>query len=75
MDVPPVAIDRWRATVKNVHDHERNQLLGKVIRTVVVRAIAGRHLQAVSVVISPHEMIRGGLAGGVGGLGVYGVRS
>jgi hypothetical protein len=76
VDVEPVAnlvalaVDRQRLAVQGVEDHQRDELLGKVIRAVVVRAIGGDHRQSVGVVPGAHQMVGRGLAGGIGGIGL-----
>ena len=64
-DLLAVAVHRQRFARQRVGDHQRDQLLGEVVRAVVVGAVAGRDRQAVGVVPGAHEVIRGGLAGRV----------
>ena len=64
-DVAAVAVDRQRPAVERVQDHQRNQLLRKLVRTVVVRAVGDQRRQAVGVEVGPHQMIGRGLAGRV----------
>ena len=61
-----LAIHRQRLAVTDVVDEQRNQLLGELIRTVVVRTVGhdGRH--AVSVVKGTDKVVAAGLAGTVG---------
>src|SRR5579863_7831482 len=61
--VPTITVDRQGPSLENVDDHERDELLGKLIGTVVVRAIADGRLQAVGSMIGAHEMIGGRLGG------------
>ena len=56
-DVAAVAVDRQRPPVERVQDHQRNQLLGKLIRPVVVRAVRDEHRQAVGVEVRAHQVI------------------
>ena len=70
--IPTVAIHRQRLAAKNIHDQQRNQLFGKVIGPVVVRAVAGGDGQAKGVRVRPHQMIRRSLGGRVRGVGCVG---
>ena len=71
-DIQPVAhvfafaIHRQRLAVTDVVDKQRDQLLGELLRTVVVRTVGhdGRH--AVSVVKGTDKVVAAGLAGTVG---------
>ena len=65
-DVRAVAVDRQWPAVDRVQDDERNQLLGKLIRPVVVRAVRDQRREAVGVEICPHQVVRRRLARGVG---------
>ena len=75
-DIQPVAhvfafaIHRQRLAVTDVVDKQRDQLLGELIRTVVVRTVGhdGRH--AVSVVESTDKVVAAGLTGTVGAVRV-----
>src|SRR5579863_10334492 len=67
-DIAAVAIDGHRLALQGVEDRQRNQFLGKMIRAVVVRAIRADDGQSISVAPGAHEMIGGGLRGGVGGV-------
>ena len=60
--VEPVAVDRQRLALERVHQHERDQLLGKLERPVVVRAVARRDRQPVGVVVGPNQVVGRGLA-------------
>ena len=61
-----LAIDRKWLAMTNVVDEERNQLLGELVGSVVVRAVGddGRH--AVGVVEGTHKVIRAGFRSTVG---------
>jgi hypothetical protein len=71
-DVEPVAnllavtIDRQGLAGQGIDDHQRNQLLGKVVRAVVVRAVGGQHRQTIGVVVGAHQMVARRLARRVG---------
>ena len=60
-DVLPVAVDRKRLAFERVENHQRNELLGKLVRTVVVRAVGSECGQTKRVLIGADEMIRTGL--------------
>jgi len=66
----PIAIDRQRLARAGIGNHQRNQLLGEVIRTVVIAAIGGQHRQAIRVVPGANEVIGRGLAGAVRAVGL-----
>ena len=68
-DVLPVAVDGQGFSSHGGQDHERYELLRKVVGPVVVRAVCGERGEPVSVVVGPHEMVGGRLGGGVGGVG------
>ena len=55
--VTAIAVDRQRLTLQQIGDAERNQLLWKVIRTVVVRAMRDEYGKAVCAMPGAHEMI------------------
>ena len=55
--VHPVAIHRQRLPMQRVQHHQRNQLLRKLQRTVVVGAIRGQGRQAVRVVVGAYQVI------------------
>ena len=61
-DVAAVAIDRDVPALQAAADHGRDELLGVLQRTVVVRAVGGRHRQAVGVEVGAHQVIRSSLA-------------
>ena len=55
--VAAVAVDRQRTPLERVQDHQRNQLLRKLIRPVVVRAVRDEDRQPVGVEVGPHQVI------------------
>src|SRR5579875_2821073 len=62
-DIQAVAIDGERLALKRVEDHERDQLLRKLPRTIVIRAVGGDDGETIGVVPSAHEHVRGSLGG------------
>ena len=60
------AVNRDRPARQRVQDHHRNELFGKVVGPVVVRAIAQHHRQAVGLMPGAHQMVRCRLAGRIG---------
>ena len=76
LDVEPVAdilaaaVDGQRTAFPYVVDEERNQLLGKLVGPVVVRAVGHQRRHAVGVVVGPHEVVGRGLRGRIGTVGV-----
>jgi hypothetical protein len=78
VDIQPVAhvvalaVDRQRLAFQRVEDHQRDELLGKVIRAVVVGAVGGDDGHAVGVVPGAHQMVRARLAGRIGRIGCVG---
>ena len=54
----PVAVDRQRLALQRIQNHQRNQLLRKLKRPVVVRAVRGQHRQSEGVKVRPRQMIR-----------------
>ncbi len=64
-DLHPVPVDRKRLSVKDLDDHQRDQLLGELERPVVVGAVGGRDVQSERVVIRTDEVVAGSLARGV----------
>ena len=75
LDIEPVAdlhavtVDRQRFALEGVEDHQRDQLFGEVVGTVVVRAVGRQRGEAVGVLVGADEVVAGGLGGGVGGVG------
>jgi hypothetical protein len=70
----PFAVDRQPFSSERAEDHQRDQLLGKMKRAVVVRAVGGERWQAMRVVPGAYEMVRCGLARGIGRVGRIGCR-
>ena len=64
LDVQPVAhvhtvaVDRQRPPFDRVQQRQRNQLLRKLVRPVVVGAVGDQHRQAIGLVIGAHEVVR-----------------
>ena len=58
-DVVALAVDGQRLAVHRVQDHQRDELLGELIRAVVVGAVGGDDGQAVGVVPGTHEVVAG----------------
>lgn len=77
-DLLAVAVDRQRLALKGVRDHERDELLWKLIWPVVVRAVGDDSGQPVGMDPGTDEVVRGRLGrsvwavGGVGGVFVKG---
>ena len=73
LHVEPVAhvlaltVDRQRLAGQCAHDHERDELLGELERTVVVRAVADEDGKAVRLAPGPDEVIGRCLGSRVGG--------
>ena len=57
-----IAVHRQRLARQRVHDHQRDQLLGEMVGTVVVAAIRRQHRQPVGVMPGPHQVVAGRLA-------------
>ena len=66
--VPPVAVDGDGPPLQRGKDRDRYQLLGHLEGAVAVGAVADEDRQAVGAVPGPGEVVRGRLAGGVGGI-------
>jgi len=60
-----VAVDRQLLVVAGIVDHQRNQLLRKLVRPVVVGAAGDVDRHAVGVMERAHKMIRAGLGSGI----------
>ena len=79
LDIEPVAhlhavaIDRQGFAGQCVDDHERDEFFGEVVGAVVVGAVGGEHRQAVGVVPGAHQVVAGGLAGGIRAVGFVAV--
>ena len=67
-----VPVDGQFITRLGIENHQRDQLLGKLIRSVVVRAIRRDNLEAIGRVVGPHEMIGGSLGGRIRRIGTVG---
>ena len=65
-DVPAVAVDGQVPALHGVQDHERDELLGELVRAVVVRAVRDEGRQPEGVLVRPDQVVRAGLGGGVG---------
>ena len=65
-DIFPAAVHRQRSSAADVVDEKRDQLLRKLIRTVVVRAVGHQRRHAVCVVVGPYEVVGRGFRGRVG---------
>src|SRR3546814_12433488 len=61
-----LAIDWQRPALQRRKDHQRDQLLGKLVGAVVVGAVAGDNRKPVGMVPGAHEVVGGRLAGRVG---------
>ena len=62
----PVAVHRQGLHLQRIEHHQRNQLLGKLERAVVVRAIGGQRRQAIGMVEGAHQVVGTRLGGGIG---------
>jgi len=51
-----VAVDRQRLALQGVEDHQRDELLGELVRPVVVRTVGHQHGQPVGVVAGQYEV-------------------
>ena len=65
-DVLSLAVDGQGLALADVVDEEGDELLGELVRTVVIRAVRHDRWQAVGIVVDTDEVVAGGLAGGVG---------
>ena len=61
-----VAVDGQRPPLHRVQDHQGDELLGKLARPVVVRAVGEERGQAVRHVVGAHQMVGAGLGRRVG---------
>ena len=72
LDIQPVAyvlspaVHGQEPVVPDVVYEQRDQFLWKLVGSVIVRAVGDDRGHPVGVVVSPHEMVRGSLAGRVG---------
>ena len=60
-DVLALAVDGNGSVLQRVQDDQRDELFGKLVGAVVIRAIRDDHRQAVGVPVSPHEVVAGRL--------------
>ena len=65
-DLVALAIDRQRLAIQRVEDDQRDQLLGEVVRAVVVGAVGDDGRQTVSAAPGAHQMVTGGFGGRIG---------
>ena len=76
VDIEPVAhllaiaIDRQRPVLEGIGDHQRNQLFGKLIRTVIVGRARDQHRHLVSDEVRPGQQIGPGFGGGIRAAGI-----
>ena len=64
-----VAVNGQGVAGQRVDDHKRDQLLGKMLRAIVVAAIGGEHWQAIGVVSGTNQVVACRFASA---LGVFG---
>ena len=64
--VQPVAVEGQRLIIESVRDEQRDQLLGVLVRTEIVRGARDQHGQPVSRVVRVGEAVGRGLACGIG---------
>ena len=63
LDVQPVAniaavtVHRQGPAAQDIGKTQRDQLFREVVRAVIIRAIAGAHLQTVGVMVGAHQVI------------------
>ena len=69
-DLCAVAIDRQRLPGEEPCDHERNELLGKLVRTVRIGASGDDHGHAIGASVRQTQKVRGGLGRRIGAAGV-----
>ena len=65
-DLLAVAIDGEGLSIERIEDHQGDELFGKMVGAVVVRAIRREGGEAVGVLEGPDEVVAGGFGGGVG---------
>ena len=65
-DVLSLAVDGQGLALADVVDEEGDELLGELVRAVVIRAVRHDGRQAVGVVVGTDEVVAGGFAGRVG---------
>jgi hypothetical protein len=61
-----ISVQRNRLSVQRVCDRERDQLLGKLVRPVIVGAVRQRNRKPVGSGVSADQMVCGSLARGIG---------
>ncbi len=71
-DLVALAIDRQRLAIQCIEDHQRDQLLGEVIRAVVVGAVGDDGRQAVGTAPGAYQVVTGSLGGRIGAAGGVG---
>ena len=72
--VGAVAVDRQRPAFERVERDQRDQLLRELPGAVVVGGVADHGRQPVGVVPGAHQVVGGGLAGGIGAARIVGRR-
>ena len=65
-DVLSLAVDGQGLALADVVDEEGDELLGELVRAVVIRAVRHDRWQAIGIVVGTDEVVAGGLAGRVG---------
>src|ERR1035437_6778855 len=60
-NIASISINRQRFAFKSVQNDERNKLLGKLERAVIVGAVGGQNRQAIGVKVRPHQVVGGRL--------------
>ena len=73
-DLLAVAVDGERFSSQGIVDDQRDEFFWKMQRAIVVRAIRSEGGEPVGVVVGAHEVVAGGLAGGIGTVRLVGVR-
>ena len=68
--VQPPSVHRQRPVREGIYDHERDELLRKLIRPVVIRAARDRDRQAVGASVRAHEQVSRSLGAAVRRTGV-----
>src|SRR5207244_6304094 len=67
--VATLTVDRQGLVDDGVQDHEGNELFGKLVGAVVVRAVDDQRRKPIGVIVRAHQMVRGRLRGCVGAVG------
>lgn len=57
-DIQPLSINRQRLVLRSIVDHQRNQLLRELIRSIIVGATGNGYRQPIRPVIRLHQQIR-----------------